>query len=48
VVPTNSASTFADCIAVRVPDEQALAVIHSGVGAIIEVSDDEIASAIRI
>jgi threonine dehydratase len=48
VVPTNSASTFADGIAVRVPDERALVVIRSGVGAIIEVSDDEIASAIRI
>jgi threonine dehydratase len=47
VVPTNSASTFADGIAVRVPDERALVVIRSGVGAIIEVSDDEIASAIR-
>jgi threonine dehydratase len=48
VVPTNSASTFADGIAVRVPDERALAIIRAGVMAIIEVSDDEIASAIRI
>jgi threonine dehydratase len=47
VVPTNSASTFADGIAVRVPDERALAMIRAGVSAIIEVSDDEIASAIR-
>ena len=45
VVPTNSASTFADGVAVRVPDEQALQVIRSGAAAIIEVSDDEIASA---
>jgi threonine dehydratase len=47
VVPTNSASTFADGVAVRVPDEHALQVIRSGAAAIIEVSDDEIASAIR-
>jgi threonine dehydratase len=46
VIPTNSASTFADGIAVRVPDEHALAVIRSGASAIVEVSDDEIASAI--
>jgi threonine dehydratase len=47
VVPINSASTFADGIAVRVPDEHALAVICSGASAVIEVSDDEIAAAIR-
>ena len=47
VVPTNSASTFADGVAVRVPDEHAVEVIRSGAAAIIEVSDDEIASAIR-
>jgi threonine dehydratase len=46
-VPTNSASTFADGVAVRVPDEHALQVIRSGAAAIVEVSDDEIASAIR-
>jgi threonine dehydratase len=34
VVPTNSASTFADGIAVRVPDERALAIIRAGVSAI--------------
>ena len=46
-VPINSASTFADGIAVRVPDEQGVAMINSGACAIVEVSDDEIASAIR-
>jgi len=47
VVPINSASTFADGIAVRVPDPDAVAMIHSGAKAVIEVSDHEIAAAIR-
>src|SRR3954464_6903181 len=47
VVPINSASTFADGIAVRVPDPDAVAMIHSGARAVIEVSDLEIATAIR-
>src|ERR671910_3316162 len=46
-VSINSASTFADGIAVRVPDEQGVAMINAGAGAVVEVSDDEIASAIR-
>jgi threonine dehydratase len=48
VVPINSASTFADGIAVRVPDPDAVAIIHSGARAVIEVSDHDIATAIRI
>jgi threonine dehydratase len=36
VVPTNSAPTFADGVAVRVPDEHAFQVIRSGAAAIIE------------
>ncbi|MBV8961686.1 MAG: threonine dehydratase, partial [Hyphomicrobiales bacterium] len=48
VVPVNSISTFADGIAVRVPDAQALAFIRQGAAGIIEVSEDEIAEAIRI
>jgi threonine dehydratase len=47
VVPTNSALTFADGMAVRVPDPDALAVIRKGAERIVEVSDDEIAEAIR-
>ena len=47
VVSINSASTFADGIAVRVPDPDAVAMIHSGARAVIEVSDHEIATAIR-
>jgi len=47
-VPTNSSSTFADGLAVRIPDEGALAAIRAGVARIIEVLDEEIAAAIRI
>jgi threonine dehydratase len=47
VVPLNSALTFADGIAVRVPDAQALDIIRKGAARIIEVSEDEIAEAIR-
>lgn len=48
VVTTNSAFTFADGMAVRVPDEAALAIIRHGAERIVEVSDDDIADAIRI
>jgi threonine dehydratase len=47
-VSTDTAATFADGVAVRVPDTAALAVIRAGVERIIEVSDDEIAEAIRL
>ena len=47
VVRTNSADTFADGTATRVPDEEALAVIAKGAARITLVSDDEIAAAIR-
>jgi threonine dehydratase len=48
VVPVNSVATFADGIAVRNPDAEALAIIRKGAERIIEVSEDEIAEAIRI
>jgi len=48
VVPTNSALTFADGMAVRVPDPTALEVIRKGAERIVEVTDDEIAEAIRV
>jgi threonine dehydratase len=48
VVTANSALTFADGMAVRVPDETALAVIRRGAERIVEVSDDDIAEAIRV
>jgi threonine dehydratase len=47
-VPTSSALTFADGMAVRVPDAAALEVIQRGADRIVEVSDDEIAESIRI
>ena len=47
-VPTNSAATFADGMAVRVPSEDALAIMRRGMAGLIEVTDDEIAEAIRI
>ena len=47
IVATNSALTFADGVAVRVPDATALAVIRKGAERIVEVTDDEIAEAIR-
>jgi threonine dehydratase len=47
VVETNSALTFADGMAVRVPDPIALEVIRKGAERVIEVSDEEIAEAIR-
>ena len=48
VVPTNSAHTFADGMAVRVPDAAALGLIRRGTERIVEVSEDEIAEAIRV
>lgn len=48
VMPTNSSATFADGMAVRVPDEAALRIIRAGAARIVEVLDDEVAEAIRI
>jgi threonine dehydratase len=47
VISTNSALTFADGLAVRVPDPAALEIIRRGAERIVEVSDDEIAEAMR-
>jgi threonine dehydratase len=48
VVRTNSADTLADGMATRVPDEEAFALIRKGAARIVEVTDDEIAAAVRI
>jgi threonine dehydratase len=48
VVPTNTARTFADGMAVRVPDVAALEIIRAGAERIVEVSEEEIAAAIRL
>lgn len=47
VVATNSADTMADGMAVRGPDAEALAVIVKGADRIVQVSDGEIALAMR-
>lgn len=47
VTTTNSALTFADGMAVRVPDAAAFETIRRGAERIVEVSDDAIAEAIR-
>src|ERR1700674_2387913 len=47
VVKTNSSDTFADGMATRVPDPDALAIIRNGAARIVQVTDDEIAAAIR-
>ena len=44
---TQSADTFADGMATRVPDEEALAVIAKGAARIALVGENEIADAIR-
>ncbi len=45
--PTNSARTFADGMAVRVPDPLALDIIRDGADRVVQVSDEEVAEAIR-
>src|SRR6202011_5510038 len=47
VVRTNSSNTLADGMATRVPDADALAMIRKGASRIVQVTDDEIAAAIR-
>ena len=48
VIETNSALTFADGMAVRVPSPAALATIRTGAARIVRVTDDAVAEAIRI
>jgi threonine dehydratase len=48
VVPTNSAATFADGVAVRTPHPDAVAAINRGADHIVEVSEEEIADAMRL
>jgi threonine dehydratase len=47
VVKTNSSNTLADGMATRVPDPDALAIIRKGASRIVQVTDDEVAAAIR-
>jgi threonine dehydratase len=48
VVATDSAKTIADGIAVRVPKPEPVAIIRRGADRIVQVTDEEIASAVRI
>lgn len=48
VVQTNAARTFADGVACRVPDPTALEIISDGVERFVEVTDDQVAEAIRV
>jgi threonine dehydratase len=47
VVRTNSSDTRADGIATRAPDADALAIIRKGASRIVQVTDDEVAAAMR-
>ncbi|MBI3196935.1 MAG: threonine dehydratase [Rhodospirillales bacterium] len=47
VVPTNSADTMADGMAVRGPDAEALSAILKGADRIVQVSDNEVMAAMR-
>ena len=47
VVTTETSNTRADGMATRTPDSDALAIIRKGASRIVQVSDDEIAAAIR-
>lgn len=47
-VSTPSALTFADGLATREPDADAIATLHRGAARVVEVSEDEIAEAVRI
>ena len=48
LIETNSAVTFADGMAVRVPVQAAFDVYSKGAARIIAVTDDEVADAIRL
>ena len=47
VVTTETSNTMADGMATRIPDEEAVAVIRKGASRIVQVSDAEVAAAIR-
>jgi threonine dehydratase len=46
-VPTNSAQTFADGMATRDPRQEALTIIKRGAARILQLSEDDIAEAVR-
>jgi threonine dehydratase len=46
-VPTNSSQTFADGMATRDPREEAVAIIKRGAARVLQLSEDDIAEAVR-
>jgi threonine dehydratase len=48
VVTTDSADTFVDGVACRVPDEAAILVICAGAARVLTVGEDEAAEAMRV
>jgi len=46
-VTTETSNTLADGMATRIPDPDALAIIRKGASHIVQVTDDEVASAMR-
>ncbi len=48
IVGTNSANTFADGMACRLPMQQPLDIIRAGAADVVQVTDDQIAAAMRI
>jgi len=47
-IATNSAQTFADGVATREPQDEAFQVIRRGAARVVQLSEDEIAEAVRI
>jgi threonine dehydratase len=48
IIETESANTFADGMACRVPSAAAMEIINKGAARIVRVSDDEVADAVRL
>jgi len=48
IVETETANTFADGMACRVPSPDAMAIINRGAARVVRVSDDEVADAVRL
>ena len=47
VVTTETSNTLADGMATRIPDQDALSIIRKGASRIVQVTDEEVASAMR-
>lgn len=48
VVTTETSNTRADGVATRIPDADAVAIIRKGASGVVQVTDDEIAAAMRV